>query len=111
VGSLRFIHEGRTLVSLGYEGSIKFWDTESWAEARTVDPKAPGLRGLIFSPDERTVALSMESKVQLWSLEPWRLEAELPISTKVVSGMAFAPAGRWLAIGGADKKIRMWQLE
>ncbi len=53
----------------------------------------------------------MESKVQLWSVEDWTLEEELPISTKAVNGMAFSPDGRWLAIGAADKKIRVWDIQ
>jgi WD40 repeat protein len=65
---------------------------------------------MVFSPDEGTVALSMESKVQLWSVKEWELQAELPVSTKVVSAMAFSPDGQWLVLGGADKKIRVWEL-
>jgi WD40 repeat protein len=111
VGSLSFINEGRYLVSMGYEGTIKFWDTSEWQEARGVSPDQPGLRGLVFSQDERVAAVSMESRVQLWSVEDWKLEAELPISTKAVNGMAFSPDGRWLAVGAADKKIRVWEFE
>jgi len=53
----------------------------------------------------------MESKVQLWSVEDWALEAELPISTKAVNGMAFSPDGSWLAVGAADRRIRVWEIE
>ena len=108
--SLAFVHAGRFLVSFGYEGTIKFWDTESWEEARTLRPQAPGVRGLAFSLDEALIALSMEGKAQLWSVEEWALQAELPVSTKSVSSVAFAPDGRWLAVGAADKKIRVWAL-
>jgi WD40 repeat protein len=109
VGSLTFVGEGRFLVSLGYEQTIKFWNTETWQAARTLRPAA-GVRGMAFSPDEKTIALSMESKVQLWSAEDWALRAELPISTKAVNGMAFSPDGRWLAVGAADGMIRIWDM-
>ena len=108
--SLAFVHVGRFLVSLGYEGTIKFWDTESWGEARTLRPEEPGVRGLAFSPDEELLALSMEGKVQLWSVGEWAQQAELSVGTKSVSSLAFAPDGRWLAVGAADKKIRVWAL-
>ena len=49
--------------------------------------------------------------MQLWSVEDWVLLAELPISTKAVYGMAFSPDGRWLAVGAADGKIRVWELD
>jgi WD40 repeat protein len=46
----------------------------------------------------------------LWSIEDWTLEGELPISTKVVSSMAFSPSGETLAVGGADNRIRIWDI-
>jgi WD40 repeat protein len=67
------------------------------------------LRGLTFSPDERSAAISMERQVQLRSVEDWTVQAELPIGTKSVNGMAFSPDGRWLAVGAADRKIRVWE--
>jgi WD40 repeat protein len=94
---------------LGYEQTIRVWDTEEWREERVLQPDDSGVRGLAFSPDERAVALSMEGKVQLWSFEDWRLERELPVSTKVVNGVAFSPDERWLAAGAADGRIRVWE--
>jgi WD40 repeat protein len=110
VWGLTFVDGGRTMVSLDYEGTIKFWDTETWGEARTVRSDKSGVRGLLVSPDEKRMALSTESLVQLWSIGDWTLQAELPISTKVVSSMAFSPGGETLAVGGADNKIRIWEL-
>jgi WD40 repeat protein len=110
VGSLRFIGAGRYLVSLGYEQSVRFWDTATWEAARTVQGKAEGARGLAFTPDERLAALSSENKIELWSVQDWELEAELDMSAKALYGMAFSPNGRWLAVGAADKKIRIWDL-
>jgi WD40 repeat protein len=111
VGSLTFVGDGRYLVSLGYEQAVKFWDTGTWQETRTLRSTAPGVRGIVFSPDEETAALSLEGKVQLWSVDDWALQAELPIGTKVVSAMAFSGDGQWLAIGAADRKIRIWDLQ
>ena len=73
-----------------------------------VELAGAGVRGMVFSPDEKKVALSMEGKVQVWSAAEWELREELPVSTKVVSSMAFSPDGQWLAAGAADKKIRVW---
>ena len=109
--SLEFIDDGRHLVSLGYDQSIKLWDTSSWREVRELRADDPGVRGMAFSPDENIIALSLESRVQLWSADNWRLKTELPVDTKVVNGMAFSPDGRWFAIGAADRKIRVWELE
>ena len=36
--------------------------------------------------------------------------AELSISTKAVSSLAFSTDGQLLAVGGADRKIRIWEI-
>lgn len=114
--ALRALDGGRTLASLGYEGIARFWDTKSWDEVRSVritngpgPTGAPGVRGMAFSPDEKTLAVALEGKVQLWSVEKSELIEELPVSTRAVNGMAFSPDSRWLAAGAADGKIRIWE--
>jgi WD40 repeat protein len=113
VMALASIHEGRTLVSVGYEGTVKFWDTASWSQERSytlTGRGAQGTRAITFSRDEKTVALSLEGRVELRSVADWSLQAELPVSTNVIYGCAFTPDGRWLAAGAADGKIRVWRL-
>ncbi|MCH8838247.1 MAG: hypothetical protein IIA60_10690, partial [Candidatus Marinimicrobia bacterium] len=110
VRALTFINGGRDLVSLGYEQSIKFWDTATWQEVRTVRSNLPAARGLAFSPTAELAAVSLEGNVQLWSVKDWTLLREFPVSTKVINGMAFSSDGQWLAVGAADKKIRVWEL-
>lgn len=110
VGALTFINNGSTLVSLGYEGTLIFWDMTNWQETRRLTPGVPGIRSLAFSADETMLAISMEGLVQLWSAGDLSLQAELPVSTKVINGIAFSLDGRWIAIGAADKKIRIWEL-
>ena len=108
VGSLTYIHNGFTLVSLGYEGTLIFWDTTNFQEKCRLNPGIHGIRSLTFSADETMLAISMKSMVQLWSLGDLSLQAELPVSTKIINGIAFSTDGRWLAIGAAVKKIRIW---
>jgi WD40 repeat protein len=113
VMALTSIHEGRTLVSVGYEGTCIFWEmaTGEVLHSYTLSGSgAQGTRALTFSPDEKTVALSLESRVELRSVEDWALLDELPVSTHVIYGCAFSPDGRWLAAGAADGKIRVWPL-
>ena len=112
VWSLTFFNGGRFLVSVGYEGTINFWDTENWSIASTLQPAAPPpFRALVFSPDESIFALSVERKVQLWSVKDLTLQAELAAGTRVVNSVVFSPDGKWLASGAADRRIRVWELE
>ncbi len=108
--SLRFIKGGGQLVSLGYEQTIKFWDTKTWTEIHSIDTKAYGVKGLKFSPDEQRAVTSAEGKLHLWSTDTWKVEYEIVAGAKALYGMDFSPDGKWLAVGAADKKIRVWEL-
>ena len=111
VMSLTFTLDGRHLVSLGYDQTIRVWDKSDWSEARVLELECASPRGLVFSPDEQTAAVSVERKVQLRDWATWELRTELPAGTKVVSAMAFSADGRWFALGSADRKIAVWQAE
>ncbi len=110
VGSLRFINGGKALVSMGYEQTIKQWDTALWHQTKSIRPKLPAARAVVFSPDETQAAVSLEGRVDLYDTDGWELIAQLPISTNAVNGVAFSPDGRWLAVGAADKKIRVFEM-
>jgi WD40 repeat protein len=111
VGSLKFIRGGRELVSLGYEGTVRFWDTDSW-EATQVHTVSPiGARGLVFSPNEKRAVLSLDGAVRVYRLEGWEQEVELEVGTRSIGSVAFSPDGRWLAAGAADRKIRVWRAD
>lgn len=108
VMNIRFVLDGRYLMSLGYEQTIKFWDTETWQETRMVRPEVPSARGIVLSDDERQAALLLEGRVDIMSVDGWTKLRELPISAKSVGSASFSPDGRWLAVGAADRKIRIW---
>lgn len=107
VGSLRFMEVGKQLFSADYEGSVRFWDTTTWEVLR--EERQAG-RSIVFAPDEQRVAFGMEARVQVRSMADWALQADIPISTKAVNGIAFSHNGKWLAVGAADKKIRVFEL-
>jgi WD40 repeat protein len=111
VGSLQYIDQGSTLVSVGYEGTIRFWDTTAWVTRRSLADSFDNIKGVAFSPDERLMAVSTASHVRMYGTESLSLQYEIPVTTKVINGIAFSPDGRWLALGAADKKIRIWEMD
>jgi WD40 repeat protein len=108
-GSLAFIGGGRHLLSLGYEQTVRAWDVEGREEERVI-PLDEEARGLVVSPDEARVALALEGRVEVRRLKGWELERELEVGTKSVGGMAFSPDGLWLAVGAADRVVRLWEV-
>ena len=109
VNTLHFMRRGNRLISLGYEGTIRLWDTETWEEERVVELEDPPARRFILSADEVRGALSLEGRVQIWDTASWDPLDELTVGTKAVGSMAFSPDRAWFAAGGADGKVRVWE--
>lgn len=66
------------------------------------------MRAVVLSPDEKILAVSGESQMKLFNTLDFSLQNILPVSTRVINGIAFSPDGKWVALGAADKKIRIW---
>lgn len=110
VNSLHFIDEGNRLVSLGYEGTVRLWSVETWEQERVIELDDPPARRFILSADEARGALSLEGGVQIWDTGLWEPVEELTVGTKAIGGMAFSPDRAWFAAGGADGRIRVWDM-
>jgi WD40 repeat protein len=108
--SLHFIQAGKQLVSLGYEQSLKFWDTQNWKLIREYETCYEKTRGLALSPDEQILVEVSEGKVLLREQETGDNIAEVPVGTKALYGVAFSPDGEWMGVGAADGKVRLWNL-
>ncbi len=102
---------GEHLVTAGYEGQIKMWDTDNWAVRASFEPGSSGLLCLDISPHGTMLAIGGERNVSVWSLEMLDSLVDLPIKPKGVYGIAFSNDGEWLACAAADKQIRLWQVD
>jgi WD40 repeat protein/tRNA A-37 threonylcarbamoyl transferase component Bud32 len=112
VHDLVFTPEG-TLVSLGKEGAIKFWDVASGVEKLESEILGcpPDLLSLVLSPDGKMAATGGYSPaVHLWStVNPGAPRTDLGLSG-VVRALAFAPSGAQLVATGGSGMFGAWNM-
>jgi len=110
------------LISVSHDKTIRFWDLATFAPVRVLRP--PMGRGQVgelysasLSPDGAWLAVSgftapegsNDHSVLLISLPEGRLVRRLQGNTLPVQDVAFSPNGRWLAAGGTDGVLRIWE--
>lgn len=108
-----FIDDGRTVVSGGRDGRMKFWDLKTGRQIGVMFPNESGgsLGALVCSPDGRTVATGGAEigYVWLWEAATGQMRATLPTSGLGVTSLAIALRGGTLVVG-QQNRLSAWRL-
>ncbi len=102
-----FSPRGKYLVSRGTGYITRMWSVGTWREAVVFK----GAEITLFSPRERYVATVSNETIKILEVGSWRKVAVLKVDVEDVSTIDFSPDERYLAVGGEEGKVEIWNLE
>jgi hypothetical protein len=71
---LAFSPDGTCLATSDWNGSLQFWDSETWDHLKTVQGHAATAFKIAFSPDgERLASVSFDRTAKVWAFRPHRV--------------------------------------
>lgn len=106
--ALDFSQDGRLLSSGAADGAVRVWDA---AEGRVLVLVTPGdglVRSVSLRHFEDDLHIGGENGWSLWSIRGRSVAASLRNGGATVQAIAFDPTGAWLAAGGDDGMVRVW---
>ena len=119
VWAVAFNPDGKTIASAGADNKIKFWDVAS-GFLRSTFSRPVNCTDVAFSPDGAYLAIAggdhgENPPGELVLLETANGEEEFVLEThesaKYSKSVAFSPDSKWLASGGIDKAVKIWNVE
>lgn len=110
VQSLAISPNGKLLASTGAEGSVRLWDTASWALVRDVPLRATGSLAVVWAHSGDTLAVAGDQAITFLPLDSELPNRRIWVGGQGVLGLACSHDGNWLATACADGKVRVWDL-
>jgi len=106
VTSVVFSSDGKIVISGCYDGTIRFWDTETGNWIRTIIAQNHRVLALAVSPNGTTLASSYDDQtVKLWDVQTGKLRMTLTIPLGTSRSVVFSPNGKLVASGGYTWKV------
>ena len=114
-----FSPDGTRLAVSSWSGRVSVWDVKSRQKLWASEAQALPVACVVFSPDGKTVATTTghwkkpdeAGEVKLWDADTGKELALFSGHSRKIRRVRFSPDGKLLVSGGADRTLRIWDIE
>ena len=110
IETVKFSPDGKWLASGSDDRSVKIWDATSGKEMHSLVGHSSHILDVAFSPDGKRIAsVGLHDRtVKVWDIASGETVFSLEGPPEWVESVAFSPDGKWLAAGGQDGTVQLW---
>src|SRR5439155_25134208 len=111
LSDLVFLPDGKTLITVGDDTVLRFWDLAAGKGTRTIRLQGnmgPGYCQTL-SPDGKLLVALCGTELQFWDATTGKEIKKLALGSPGLSYMYFSPDGRHLAVGSGDAKVTLFE--
>jgi RNA polymerase sigma factor (sigma-70 family) len=116
VYGLSFNPDGETLVTAGWDSTIRFWSTDTGNLLRAVKVADHAKDGdmriytVCYAPQGGLIATAhLDGVVRIWQADEMLLRTQFHVRSRFHFGsMSFSPDGLWLATGAGNGGVEVW---
>jgi len=112
VSALCFSPDNQTLLTGGFDRTIRIWDLETGDEIRSITGHQGDVVDLAFAPDGQSIVSAGDNTARIWSLATGEIQKSVIIPGTPVMRALFTPDGSRLvtADGSPTNNVRLWDL-
>lgn len=111
VAALVLTPDGKTLVSVANDHSVRLWDAATGAPRKTLDGHTAWVGSAVVTPDgAKLVTAGGDNVIRVWDLKTGSQVAKMDGHAVAIRGLALTADGKTLISGGSDKTCRAWDL-
>jgi WD40 repeat protein len=99
--------DGKSIVSGGFDGTVRFWSSDSLKEERQIMTFAEGVGCADVSPDGKWLVAGTRPSyppdpavIKVWDVATGKEKASIKGTTRKIASLAVSPDGASLAMGG-----------
>ncbi len=111
ITGVAFVPNSSLIVSSSTDKTIRLWDLNTGDTAKTSVPLSAEVNAIAVNPEGTMLAAgTSDNKVALFSIANLKggETRVLPGHTSEIFALAFSRDGRWLASGGMDQTVKLW---